>query len=283
MHTRHGVDSNVCHTWPEQCKSPACLLLLPLQILESPRNPLLQTDNLGTANSFLLLWVEMQVICAEPCLSLPVRIWALSLWSPRRLLLKHVALHSNLLCECSLLPAFPLAFRQTGKRAFLEHRCWSYPHSSDFSLCALFVGGGICICTEKYKLMCLIHEWRCFHKTSFYHQNLLYWGTLAWCALLRWFVRLGFFKLLCLIFGKTEVFLSEKNESHCLILSPETQVLISYWYVSDLSDFCKCWLYSLIANRPHFLKQREAVCFDWFCPVVAFAFRRQEEIPWYSG
>ena len=28
--------------------------------------------------------------------------------------------------------------------------------------------------------------------------------------------------------SETEVFLSEKNESHCLILSPETQVLISY-------------------------------------------------------
>ena len=72
------------------------------------------------------------------------------------------------------------------------------PWSSNCSLWILFADGGIHICTEKYKLACLIHGWRCIWKTNLEHQNLLRLGMLTWqweklCWIFRrWFAQLGF-------------------------------------------------------------------------------------------
>lgn len=137
--------------------------------------------------------------------------------------------------------------------------------------------GGIHICTEKSKCLCLAHGWRCIWKA--HQQNQLCLGVL--CASRRSFVKsLGddlsswAFKnrFSCIFLAKEKCFLSNQNEACGLILSPKTQVCSWTFHDIDSGRFLQCaWLYSSIVNGENFLRQSESVCFDWLHPAVVLA------------
>lgn len=261
-------------------------LFVPLEIVG---NPWLQTGHAGATNlaEGLLLAAALgrdaaemaknlrDLACKEPEPCSPgLKGFLLNSWG-----FYTVVFWSNFLCSLIFL------WSRQGNVLLWSSEFIHFPWSGDCPLRVFFVDGGIHICTEKSKWLCLAHGWRCIWKA--HQQNQLCLGVL--CASRRSFVKsLGddlsswAFKnrFSCIFLAKEKCFLSNQNEACGLILSPKTQVCSWTFHGIDSGRFLQCaWLYSSVVNGENFLRQSESVCFDWLHPAVVLALRRQEEIP----